>query len=99
MIMIIVLVVCFVAMAFMLLGDGSAPAYNDALDGDLLSPGFVQVRKTKKIDDILRSLDMGFMEYDIYKRMKGGVSLPIVEDADIGNATPFLIKEFIPQSF
>ena len=97
--MIIVLIVCFGAMAFMLLGQGSVTTYDDSLDDNLLSPGFVQVRKTKKIDDILKSLDMGFMEYDIYKRMKGGVSLPIVEDDDIGNATPFLIKEFIPQRF
>ena len=98
MIMIIVLVVCFAAMGYMLLGQGEVVNYKESGD-DLLTPGFMQVRKTRKVDDILKSLDMKFTDYDIYKRMKGGVSLPVVNDEDIGNTEPFRIKEFIPTSF
>jgi len=98
-IMIVVLIICFGAMAYMLLGQNTAVEFDDSLDNDLLSPGFMQVRKTKKVDDIINALDMNFIEYDIYKRMKGGVSLPTVEDEDIGNEKPFQVKEFIPEKF
>lgn len=98
-IMIIVLLVCFGAIAYMLLGQEKVIEYEDITEDNLLSPGFMQVRKMRKIDQILESLDVRFVEYNIYKRMKGGVSLPEVEDDDIGNNTPFRIKEFIPKSF
>ena len=97
--MIVILIICFGAIGYMLLGQGAVVEYEEIEEGDLLSPGFMQARKTRKIDDILKSLDTGFMEYDIYKRMKGGVNLPVVEDEDIGNTTPFKIKQFIQDSF
>ena len=85
-------------MVYMLIGQNAPADYDETMD-DLLSPDFMQVRKTRKIDDILDSLDMKFIEYDIYKRMKGGVSLPVVKDDDIGNDAPFQIKQFIQPSF
>ncbi|MBL7022273.1 hypothetical protein ISR92_03090 [Patescibacteria group bacterium] len=99
MIMIIILIICFAAMGYMLLGQGAVVEYTEGSESDLLSSDFMQVRKTRKIDDILKSLDMKFTDYDIYKRMKGGVSLPVVEDDDIGNDKPFQVKEFIPERF
>ncbi|MFW0862605.1 MAG: hypothetical protein ACKKL6_03385 [Candidatus Komeilibacteria bacterium] len=98
-IMIVILVICFGAMAYMLLGQNAVVEYDETLDNDLLSPGFMQVRKTKKVDDVIKALDMNFTEYDIYKRMKGGVGLPVVKDDDIGNEKPFQVKEFIPERF
>ena len=98
-IMIIILIICFIAMGYMLLGQSAVVEYDEKAVDSLLSPDFVQVRKAKKIDDILKSLDMGFTEYDIYKRMKGGVALPVVEDNNIGNSEPFRVKEFISESF
>lgn len=98
--MIVILIICFGAIVYMLLGQNTVVEYDEnTLDNDLLSSDFIQVRKTKKVDEIINSLDMKFTEYDIYKRMKGGVSLPMVEKDDIGNAKPFQVKEFIQERF
>jgi hypothetical protein len=97
-IMIVVLLICFGAMIYMLVGQNAPVEYEESME-DLLSPDFMQARKTRKIDSILDSLGMKFIDYNIYKRMKGGVSLPVVEDDDVGNDEPFQIKQFIQDSF
>jgi len=93
--MIVVLVICFGAMAYMLLGQDAVVEFDDINTEDLLSQDFMQVRKVNKVDDILESLSLEFIDYDIYKRMKGGISLPEVSDSDIGNNSPFHVQELI----
>lgn len=97
-IMIIVLVACIVAMLMMFLGN--QPVSLEEIEGDLaLSPDFLQNRKMRKIQDMLDALSLQFVNYDIYKKLRGGAEIPAVSIEETGNDMPFRIIEFMPQKF
>lgn len=96
--MIVILLVCLIGMAYVLFGQ-NVPVGEEYVDDNLLSPNFVQTRKTRTVQNILNSLELKFIDYNIYKNLRGGVDLPEVKDSEIGNTQPFQIIEFNPQSF
>lgn len=94
----IVLIVCVIGIAYVWLGQDVA-VVDDFAAGDLLSPGFLESRKMRKVQDILESLELDFLDYDIYKKLRGEDSLPSVSQEEIGNDQPFQTIDLIPQSF
>ncbi|OIO47756.1 MAG: hypothetical protein AUJ28_00430 [Parcubacteria group bacterium CG1_02_37_51] len=98
MIMGIILIACVIGMLVMFLGNQVVSL--EEIDGDVaISPEFLQNRKLRKIQDMLDALSLQFVDYDIYKKLRGGTDSPTVSIDQLGNPKPFQIIEFIPQEF